>query len=93
MLDDGQEDTLREYKKAPWDIVFSSQDIGDVIGAKEGRKPMQKLEKNLVDDHLAGPVEGPSDHDPPVHHGPTSPFPLPRVQLAPDPGGQVPADE
>ena len=36
MLDDDQEDTTVEYKKAPWDIIFNSKDIGDVVVAKEG---------------------------------------------------------
>ena len=37
MLDEDQEDTTVEYKKAPWDIIFNSKDIGDVVVAKEGR--------------------------------------------------------
>ena len=36
MLDEDQEDTTVEYKKAPWDIIFNSKDIGDVVVAKEG---------------------------------------------------------
>ena len=34
--DDGHEDIVVQYKKAPWDVIFKDDDIGDVVVAKEG---------------------------------------------------------